>query len=237
VVPCPSRKWRTHESSDQAAAHLLWVRGELLDTLTVGWRYQTRRELARQVHQLKASAKLGISEPCYSFCQLSWPLLADHIETWLRSFAITDCVVIPIPGRSGLSEIFASVVCQQLRQTHSSIDLYRGALRRVGIMEVKSIWKWEDRREAAPSMFQLSRASIPSSVLLVDDVVASGGSLRACAELLRRVGARNVGALTLCGDVDGFERSSGWVPKHAQHTINLETASPPLRDDCSAGGF
>lgn len=57
----------------------------------------------------------------------------------------------------------------------------------------------ERRLENLRGAFRASNSAAGKSVLIIDDVITSGGTVRECAQALRDAGALNVAAIAFCG--------------------------------------
>lgn len=121
-------------------------------------------------------------------------LIADRIE-WLAPATLLSGTIVPVPTaplRSALrgfdpaAEI-AAALAQRTRLPLQSCLIRRGGGRQVG--------KRRAQRIGHPPLIQAG-GKVPSSVLLIDDVLTTGSTLSACARALRQAGSVRVGAVT-----------------------------------------
>jgi predicted amidophosphoribosyltransferase len=136
-------------------------------------------------------------------CEEIWKPVLPRIERWADSHN-DRASLAPVPSSSGLSERFAHFIWFWLasRGVHVRVEL---PLRRQATdRQIKDIDDWPERLRAASRMFTLRHAASTSTVLLIDDVAASGSSMRACACLLRRSGASVVAGAVASADLTAY---------------------------------
>jgi ComF family protein len=111
-----------------------------------------------------------------------------------------DTVVVPIPTASAHIRQYGfdhmKLVARRFarrRQLPSSALLLRTN------NQTQHFLKKREREEAAKTAFRLKTGvQIPSTVLLLDDIVTTGATLRAARALLRGVGVKNIKIATIC---------------------------------------
>jgi len=104
-----------------------------------------------------------------------------------------DLVVVPVPSSNDAADVLARVVALVLERAPQRLLVARRGM-----------------RTAAPEhRYRLARRRVPDHVLLVDDVVRTGNSLRACADLLRDHGAVGVWAVTAAAELVTADRRVG----------------------------
>ncbi len=94
-----------------------------------------------------------------------------------RGFNQAELMARAVAGRIGAP---ISVKLRAVRRTRDQVELSAG-----------------ERRENVAGAFE-ARGSLAGRILLVDDVFTTGATLSECAGVLRRAGAGEVHALTLC---------------------------------------
>lgn len=99
--------------------------------------------------------------------------------------------VVALPSDHELNGRLADRLAERLAADRvDPVRRLRGARRQVGLTR-------RERRRNAPLAFQRRAVSVPQTVLLVDDIVTTGASLRAVAALLVEGGALTVDAVAL----------------------------------------
>jgi len=105
-------------------------------------------------------------------------------RAWKRGFNQAELLAKPLAARLGL-EVRDNLL-RRIRNTKSQTKL-----------------KWDERRKNVAGAFLVPEARVSEvkgrDILLVDDVSTTGATLNACANALKRTGARYVWALTLAG--------------------------------------
>jgi predicted amidophosphoribosyltransferase len=121
-------------------------------------------------------------------------LMADRIE-WLAPATLLSGTIVPVPtaplrtalrGFDPAAEI-AAALAQRTRLPLQSCLSRRGGGRQVG--------KRRAQRIGHPPLIQ-ARGKVPSSVLLIDDVLTTGATLSSCARALRQAGSVRIAAIT-----------------------------------------
>jgi predicted amidophosphoribosyltransferase len=121
-------------------------------------------------------------------------LMADRIQ-WLVPSTLLSGTIVPVPtaplrsfmrGFDPAVEI-AAALAQRTELPLSSCLTRRGGGRQVG--------KRRAQRIGHPPLIQ-ARGQVPSSALLIDDVLTTGATLSSCARALRQAGSVRVTAIT-----------------------------------------
>jgi ComF family protein len=170
-APCAAtvRADEPARSSDPLAA---FVYGGAIATAITRFKYERRPDLARPIAHLlmRATSTLAADPPDVV---LPVPL---H-PTRLADRGFNQATLLARPVASQLLARFVPLALARTRDTPHQAHLDRAA-----------------RAENVAGAFRVRRDVRDLRVLLVDDVVTTGATLRACADVLRRAGARDVRA-------------------------------------------
>jgi predicted amidophosphoribosyltransferase len=121
-------------------------------------------------------------------------LMADRIQ-WLAPATLLSGTIVPVPtaplrtalrGFNPAAEI-AAALAQRTELPLQTCLIRRGGGRQVG--------KRRAQRIGHPPLIQ-ARGKVPTSVLLVDDVLTTGSTLSSCARALRQAGSVRIVAIT-----------------------------------------
>jgi len=131
-----------------------------------------------------------------SLAPLFAALFAECIESrW------PDRVLVPVPPRPGkLRERGWDQVESIARILERQGFVVRRILRRRGSSQQKRLGLRERRDNARTAYCLVRGASVPSDILLIDDVVTTCATAEACAAALRAAGAASVSVLALAAD-------------------------------------
>lgn len=150
--------------------------------------YQFEGRAAQAVKRLKYSRVTSLGQPLSDLLEEARAKVSDH-----------DTIVpVPIhPSRRrwrGFNQ--AELLCQAMPP-----ELVEHALMvRVKKTRPQVELKAKERLANLQGAFVASPGVVGKRVLVVDDVVTTGGTAMACAEALKASGAKEVGLLTLCGE-------------------------------------
>jgi len=172
-------------------------RGEL-EGLTCLWAYEG---IARKlITKAKYSGQFDVLE----FLISNFPFDSAQGEQffYFKKFLETNPIIVPVPlhpkreKERGFNQ--ATIVASLIANRYSLV--VKNLLTRVKDTGRQVGKKREERLKAMSGAFELSRDTpyvIPNTILLVDDVWTTGATLRECAKVLRRGGAKQVWGLVL----------------------------------------
>ncbi|HYW97020.1 MAG TPA: ComF family protein [Bacteroidales bacterium] len=180
-----------HLDEANAMARLFW--GRVFITHAAGYFYYNKGSLYQKlIHKLKYNGRADIGRMLGRY-------YADELS---RSVFAEAGVVMPVPLHPrkerlrgyNQSEIIASGICERL-----SLPLVTGNLVRNTFTDTQTKRSRFDRYKNMEGMFGLTdEGSVKGlHVLLVDDVVTTGSTLEACAQVLLDAGSGAVSVLTL----------------------------------------
>lgn len=109
--------------------------------------------------------------------------MADTVEL---IGGVDDLVVVPVPSANAAAEVLARAVACSLELPFERL--------------VRS--RWATRFAPPEEHFTVRARQVPTSVLLVDDLVRTGASMRGCAARLRRRGVVDVWGIAAAADLD-----------------------------------
>lgn len=125
-------------------------------------------------------------------------LMTDTFQKFNRGTSLNDYLVVPIPTATshirergfGHSELLAKTTALKLGMEHTNVLRRLGQIRQLGSRR-------EDRLKQLNSSFAVKKPKLVTGrrILLIDDVVTTGGTLIAAAQTLRAAGAKQVSAL------------------------------------------
>ncbi len=122
--------------------------------------------------------------------------LMTEIVPWLN----TDTLVVHIPTATSRrrlrgydhAELIAKEIARERGLAHASLLARQGQSRQVGARRNERLKQLQESFYVR-NLARLNKASI----LLVDDIVTTGGTLEAAASVLKKAGARNIDAIVL----------------------------------------
>lgn len=194
VLPFPKNRmgWRYKQE----------VMKNLIDVLYISWIYERGSPLALIMKEMKARGnnRSGLMIADW-LGENGWmPVLSD-VTNWIRDVG-GHAIVIAVPSRFGTSERLTKTLVTLLNRCDVNIaKIELSVIQRTNhYEEIKEHEDWNKRKMISEKLFEIRTAVKPNScVLLVDDVVSSGSSLRSCARLLRWQGVKNIAAAVLSG--------------------------------------
>ena len=180
--------------------YLKEVQGKDIDQLFIGWICERDSFFAYLYKYMKRKArddkstKLAAEIACAGF-----PILLSKINSWVSNNTLS-VLVVPVPSRCGVSERFTSELYGMLNKSSKKNSEVRKLINRLdNLVEVKKIDSWAKRNRITNNLFSLGKTLNLNqyAVLLVDDIITSGSSLRKCADLLKQSGVENIVAVSL----------------------------------------
>ncbi|HEC94218.1 MAG TPA: hypothetical protein ENI56_02515 [Candidatus Kaiserbacteria bacterium] len=197
------------ENTILAKKYLKKIQGKDITKLFIGWicdrdsffayLYKFMKKEARDSGSTKLASKIA----CAGFS-----ILLPEINNWILENALL-ILIIPVPSRYGVSERFATKLYEMLNKDSKKVSKIKKIFNRSdNFMEIKKIDSWKKRKQAVENLFSLRTGLDLNkySVLLVDDIVTSGSSLRKCANILKQCGVQNIAAVSLATNL--FDRYS-----------------------------
>lgn len=160
----------------------------LLDQIAIGFVFEGA--LREAVHTLKYNRVRRMAGPLSE-------LLAQH----LRDHPLPADALVPVPlharrlSERGFNQ--SELLAQHLAARTGVPCMHNGLLRSRDTPHQVGLDAQQRRENVRAAFVWQSSTPPPQRVLLIDDVLTTGATLEACAETLRRAGAREVGALAL----------------------------------------
>lgn len=150
--------------------------------------YQFEGRAAQAVKRLKYSRVTSLGRPLSEFMEAARERVSDHDaivpvpihpsrRRW-RGFNQAELLCTAMP-----SELVERALMIRVKKTRPQVEL-----------------KAKERLANLQGAFVASSAVSGKRILVIDDVVTTGGTAMACAEALKASGAIEVGLLTLCGE-------------------------------------
>ena len=150
--------------------------------------YHFEGRAAQAVKRLKYARVTSLAPPMASLIEAGRALVPDHDVVvpvpihpsrlrW-RGFNQSDLLAASVPP-----ELVQRALMVRVKKTRPQVELTPG-----------------ERRANLRGAFVASPEVAGKHVLIIDDVVTTGGTAIACAEALKQAGAVEVGLLTFCGE-------------------------------------
>jgi predicted amidophosphoribosyltransferase len=199
------------ESTPLSKKYLKTVKGKTIDSLFIGWICERDSFFAYLYKRMKKEAKEQKTTKIASeIARAGFPVMLHKINEWIsRSQQI---LIVPVPSRHDISETFTKELYTMLDKDSKRISKVENLFDRLDMaMEIKKINSWPKRNEAVEKLFSLDKKLDLNqySILLVDDIVTSGSSLRKCADLLKQKGVKKIAAVSLTTNLfDKFSYTS-----------------------------
>lgn len=144
---------------------------------------------AQAVRRLKYSRILGLVEP-----------MSRQLREFYDELELAPSLIVPVPihpsrlRMRGFNQ--AELLCSNLSKDLIKADLLIRTKKTKPQVELSPAQRLTELRGA----FATDRPLKGENILLVDDVITTGGTALACAETLRKAGATEVSVLTYCGE-------------------------------------
>lgn len=188
------------ENNALAKKYLKAIQGKFISHIFIGWicerdsffayLYKSMKREARDYKSTKLASKIA---------HAGFPIMLTKINSWISKNNL-PVLIVPVPSHHGTSERFAVELYRMLDKNSKKVSKIQEVFNLSDrSIEVKKINSWAKRNRAVGNLFSFrKRLNLNKHVvLLVDDIVTSGSSLRKCANLLKRCGAEEVAAASL----------------------------------------
>jgi predicted amidophosphoribosyltransferase len=200
---------RFQENSNESRIYLKEVQGEpkAIDPLFIAWVCMPRTYFAYLLMSMKREAEENnTSNLASDLAQAGFNVVLPQINDWISNSEL-PVILVPIASRYTVSERFAYELHNMLEPGNKRKSQVRLLLERIDhSVEMKTVYTWPEKARAVKKLFSVKANQDLSgfSVLLVDDFISSGFSLRESARLLRDVGAKNIAAAALATNMFTF---------------------------------
>lgn len=125
-------------------------------------------------------------------------IMGEQIDKAVPQTVFQNTVLVPIPLHwtrklwRGFNQ--AEKIAQAIQRKNPSLEIINN-LYRVRRTKQQALLKKNERLQNLTNAFEWRGEKIPTNILLIDDVVASGGTLDAAAMILKSVGVQNVSGI------------------------------------------
>lgn len=191
-----------------AKKYLKEVQGRDIDTLFIGWICERDSFFAYMYKCMKKEArKYKKTTLAANIAQVGFPIMLPEINKWILK-STQPILIVPVPSRHGVSERFAIELYKMLDKNSREVSEVRGIFKRSDkVLEIKKIKSWDERSRAVEDIFSLVKKEKldQKNILLLDDIVTSGSSVRKLAKVLKAYGIKNIAAVSLATNLfDSF---------------------------------
>ncbi len=196
------------ENTALGRKYLKAIQGKVTSHIFIGWicerdsffayLYKCMKKEARDCKTTRLAAKIA---------RAGFPIMLTKINGWISKNNL-PVLVVPVPSHYGASERFAVELYKMLDKNSKKVSKIQEVFNLSDkSIEIKKIDSWVKRNRAVNGLFSFKKGLNLNqyAVLLVDDIVTSGSSLRECANLLKKCGAGKVAAVSLATNLfDNF---------------------------------
>lgn len=188
------------QNDKSASAYLNEVKGPDIERLMIGWVCDRDSFFAYLYKCMKKEAREeSTTQMASQIAHAGFSKMLPDVNEWIERRSL-PVLLVPVASRHGVSERFAKELHEMLGEPARRLAKVETMLHRVNKeIEIKKIKGWTDRNSSVEDLFSVSPTENlgAHSVLLVDDIVTSGASLRKSASMLRSCGANDIAAIVL----------------------------------------
>jgi len=175
------------------------IKGSDIDSFFIGWMCERGSFFAYLYKFMKNQAKNNRSlEVAEEIAQAGFPIILPQLKKVMNPN--TTYAVVPIPSRHHVSEAITQVLIDIINNQSPGYKLtYAPIIKKDKLVSLKEIPNWREKNSVAEGLFLPRKRQSHSgqSAILVDDIVTSGASMRACAKILTSIGYKKVIAVSL----------------------------------------
>lgn len=202
---------RFQKNSQVAKEYLKIVRGNSIEPLFIGWVCERDSFFAYIYKRMKKEARdHRKTKIATNVAQSGFYVLLPAINKWVLKNTL-PVLIVPVPSRYGVSEKFATELYKMLDIKSKKMSKVKEIFFRLDKnLEIKRINGWTERNRSVKKLFSLRKEERLGqyAVLLVDDIITSGSSLRELASLLKSRGTKSIAAVSLATNLfDSFHVS------------------------------
>ena len=203
---------RFQQNSQLGKKYLKAVQGRDIHSLFIGWICERDSFFAYMYKRMKKETRdYGTTKLAADIAQAGFPVMLPKINKWIQRSAL-PMLIVPVPSRHGVSERFAIELHKMLDKDSKKTSRVKVIFKRSDkVLEIKRINNWDKRSRAVKDLFSLVKKEKldQNSVLLIDDIITSGSSLRELARLLKSRGTKDIAAISLTTNLfDSFSYRS-----------------------------
>ena len=196
------------QNSYLAKKYLKVIQGRDISPLLIGWICERDSFFAYMYKRMKKEAREHrTTELAADIAQAGFPIMLPEINKWILK-STQPILIVPVPSRHRISERFAVELHKMLDKNSRKVSEVKEIFERSDkVLEVKKIRSWGERSRAVKNLFSFVKKEKldQKSVLLIDDIITSGSSLRKLAKLLKSHGTKNIAAISLATNLfDSF---------------------------------
>lgn len=205
----PVRRFK--KNSQVAEKYLKIVRGNNIESLFIGWICERDSFFAYIYKRMKKEARdQRKTKIATHVAQSGFSVLLPAINKWVSKNTL-PVLIVPVPSRYGVSERFATELYKMLDIESKKMSKVKEIFVRLyKNLEIKKINGWTKRNRSVKKLFSLRKNEELGqyAVLLVDDIITSGSSMRELASLLKSRGMKSIAAVSLATNLfDSFHVS------------------------------